>query len=159
MAIRMACLGVTDADWKMLGLQALYNMEVDIARESFLRINDLHLVTLAFKVGGCQWQAPLTVWLGFCERLRDSECVLGMCVHLWSVCWFVCVCVCVCTCTTPCAVSTHSLPSSAATSTSTPPNTDSLLPPPLLLRPHHQPPTINHQPPTTQQQRNRWSRT
>ena len=50
MAIRVACLGVTEADWKMLGLQALYNMEVDIARESFLRINNLHLVTLSSKV-------------------------------------------------------------------------------------------------------------
>ena len=50
MAIRVACLGVTEADWKMLGLQALYNMEVDIARESFLRINNLHLVTLTSKV-------------------------------------------------------------------------------------------------------------
>ena len=50
MAIRVACLGVTEADWKMLGLQALYNMEVDIARESFLRINNLHLVQLSSKV-------------------------------------------------------------------------------------------------------------
>jgi intraflagellar transport protein 122 len=50
MAIRVACLGVTEADWKTLGLQALYNMKVEVARESFLRINDLHLVTLASKV-------------------------------------------------------------------------------------------------------------
>ncbi|KAK7201717.1 intraflagellar transport protein 122 [Novymonas esmeraldas] len=45
-AYEVACLGVTDGDWKMLGLHAMSQLRLDIARKSFTHIQDVKLVEL-----------------------------------------------------------------------------------------------------------------
>ncbi|KPA79976.1 hypothetical protein ABB37_05018 [Leptomonas pyrrhocoris] len=45
-AYEVACLGVTDGDWKMLGLHAMRDLRLDIARKSFTHIQDAKLVEL-----------------------------------------------------------------------------------------------------------------
>ncbi|KAI8463130.1 MAG: intraflagellar transport protein [Monoraphidium minutum] len=49
-AYRTACLGVTDADWRALALSALQAMEVEVARQAFIRVRDLRAVELADRV-------------------------------------------------------------------------------------------------------------
>ncbi|KPI86769.1 putative WD40 repeat protein [Leptomonas seymouri] len=45
-AYEVACLGVTDGDWKMLGLHAMGDLRLDIARKAFTHIQDVKLVEL-----------------------------------------------------------------------------------------------------------------
>lgn len=45
-AYKVACLGVTDTDWKALGVAALQAMKVDIARKAFIRIRDMKYIEL-----------------------------------------------------------------------------------------------------------------
>ncbi|KAL7706720.1 hypothetical protein N2W54_003910 [Lotmaria passim] len=45
-AYEVACLGVTDGDWKMLGLHAMSDLRLDIARKAFTHIQDVKLVEL-----------------------------------------------------------------------------------------------------------------
>ncbi|KAJ3091116.1 hypothetical protein HK102_001633 [Quaeritorhiza haematococci] len=45
-AYPIACLGVTDADWRRLAMEALENMEFEIARKAFVHIRDLRYVDL-----------------------------------------------------------------------------------------------------------------
>lgn len=45
-AYATACLGVTDADWRALALEALGAMQLDIARQAFVRTRDVRYVEL-----------------------------------------------------------------------------------------------------------------
>ncbi|CAM43864.1 conserved hypothetical protein [Leishmania braziliensis MHOM/BR/75/M2904] len=45
-AYDVACLGVADCDWKMLGLHAMSHARLDIARKAFTHIQDVKLVEL-----------------------------------------------------------------------------------------------------------------
>lgn len=45
-AYAVACLGVTDADWKSLAYASLEGMDFDIARKAFIRLKDLHYLEL-----------------------------------------------------------------------------------------------------------------
>ncbi|KAG5465400.1 hypothetical protein CUR178_00103 [Leishmania enriettii] len=45
-AYEVACLGVADSDWKMLGLHAMSQLRLDIARKAFTHIQDVKLVEL-----------------------------------------------------------------------------------------------------------------
>ncbi len=45
-AYAIACLGVTDSDWRLLAIEALQGMKLDIARKAFIRIRDLRFIDL-----------------------------------------------------------------------------------------------------------------
>lgn len=49
MAYQLACLGVTDQDFHLLGVQALSNAYFDIAKKCFLKIQDLNYLDLTNK--------------------------------------------------------------------------------------------------------------
>lgn len=48
-AYRIACLGVTESDWKILAFQALVGLDFDIAKKAFIRLNDVKYVSLLNK--------------------------------------------------------------------------------------------------------------
>jgi len=45
-AYNVACLGVTESDWRFFGLTALQDMELDVARKAFIRVRDLKFIEL-----------------------------------------------------------------------------------------------------------------
>uniref|UniRef100_A0A061R9P9 Intraflagellar transport protein 122 n=1 Tax=Tetraselmis sp. GSL018 TaxID=582737 RepID=A0A061R9P9_9CHLO len=52
-AYKTACLGVTEGDWRLLAMEALQNMSLDIARKAFIRVRDMRYIDLlnAIEVG------------------------------------------------------------------------------------------------------------
>ncbi|CAM9531119.1 unnamed protein product [Ectocarpus sp. 6 AP-2014] len=42
----VACLGVTQRDWRLLGMSALQAMEYDVSRKAFIRLRDLRFVDI-----------------------------------------------------------------------------------------------------------------
>ncbi|KAL0479772.1 intraflagellar transport protein [Acrasis kona] len=48
-AYQIACLGVTDADWKLLAVQSLMGLNFAIARKAFVRIRDFNYIALINK--------------------------------------------------------------------------------------------------------------
>ena len=51
-AYRIACLGVTDVDWKQLAQEALKALSLDIARRAYSRLRDTRYVDLVRPDGG-----------------------------------------------------------------------------------------------------------
>lgn len=49
-AYRVACLGVTESDWRLLGIEALDAMQLEVARKSFTRIRDMRFLELLNKM-------------------------------------------------------------------------------------------------------------
>ncbi|CUG87361.1 WD40 repeat-containing protein, putative [Bodo saltans] len=49
-AYRVACLGVTDGDWKMLGTHAMTHLQLEIARKAFIRIREVKFVELLNRI-------------------------------------------------------------------------------------------------------------
>lgn len=49
-AYKIACLGVTDDDWKLLGVKSLIDMSFDVARKAFVRIHDIRFLELLNKL-------------------------------------------------------------------------------------------------------------
>jgi intraflagellar transport protein 122 len=49
-AYKVACLGVTEADWRLLALDALQTLRFDIARKAFIRIRDMRYIDLLNRI-------------------------------------------------------------------------------------------------------------
>jgi len=49
-AYQIACLGVTEDDWKMLGMHAMQALKLDIARKAFIRVREVKFVELLNRV-------------------------------------------------------------------------------------------------------------
>eukprot|EP00951_Prasinocladus_malaysianus_P050062 scaffold676642_cov38-Prasinocladus_malaysianus.AAC.1 len=45
-AYRVACLGVTESDWRLLAMEALEEMNLPIARKAFIRVRDMRYIDL-----------------------------------------------------------------------------------------------------------------
>lgn len=46
MAYKIACIGVTEQDWRALGIEALLEKNFYLARKAFVRIRDLKFIDL-----------------------------------------------------------------------------------------------------------------
>jgi len=49
MAYKLACLGVTEQDWRSLGIEALMAKNFELAKKTFVRIRDLKFIELCEK--------------------------------------------------------------------------------------------------------------
>lgn len=49
-AYKVACLGVTEADWRLLALDALRSLRFDIARRAFIRVRDMRYIDLLNRI-------------------------------------------------------------------------------------------------------------
>ena len=78
-AYQIACLGVTEEDWKVLGVAALKALELEVARKAFVRIRDMKFIELVSSI-----EARLTAANG---DDRDLEKAKGLCqaeICAWS---------------------------------------------------------------------------
>ncbi|KND02004.1 uncharacterized protein SPPG_02510 [Spizellomyces punctatus DAOM BR117] len=53
-AYQVACLGVTETDWRRLAIDALEALRLDIAEKSFARIRDMHYIDLVRNISRMQ---------------------------------------------------------------------------------------------------------
>ncbi|CAF0800008.1 unnamed protein product [Brachionus calyciflorus] len=58
-AYDVACLGVTHRDWETLGLSALENLHLEIARKSFIRVKDFKYLNLIYNLQEMKKQGGL----------------------------------------------------------------------------------------------------
>ena len=49
-AYKVACLGVTENDWRLLAMRALDGMSLNVARKSFIRIRDMRFIELLNRI-------------------------------------------------------------------------------------------------------------
>jgi len=49
-AYKVACLGVTENDWRLLAMEALQGMSLDIARMAFIRVRDMRFIELLNRI-------------------------------------------------------------------------------------------------------------
>ena len=76
---KIACLGVTDDDWKMLGIGALKALELEVAKKAFIRIRDMRYIELVHSI-----ETKLKGAAGDKELLERTE---GLCqaeICAWS---------------------------------------------------------------------------
>lgn len=66
-AYKIACLGVTEQDWRALAMQALMGLNFTIARKSFVRIHDSKYLSLLAKFERMKMQPYVT-------KSIDSDC-------------------------------------------------------------------------------------
>lgn len=59
MAYKLACLGVTDNDIRMLGTEALQNNDFEIAEKCFIKLKDIPFVELCKKYSELSKQGNL----------------------------------------------------------------------------------------------------
>lgn len=62
-AYKVACLGVTEADWRMLALAALKGTAWDVAKKGFIRLRDVCYLDLLHKLeqGHCSHVQKSTI--------------------------------------------------------------------------------------------------
>jgi len=73
-AYRVACLGVTDADWEALGLDALEGLELGIAKNCFIRVRNLRYLEL---IHGIQQRKNSPEYVDDDEYLADIYAYQG----------------------------------------------------------------------------------
>eukprot|EP00947_MAST-08B_sp_MAST-8B-sp1_P003615 g3615.t1 len=56
MAYRVACLGVTETDWRLLAMEALKAMNLDVARKAFIRVRDVRYIQLLNEIEAARKQ-------------------------------------------------------------------------------------------------------
>ena len=56
-AYKIACLGVTDSDWRQLANEALKSLNLDIARRSYIRLRDTRYIDLVARIEAERRQA------------------------------------------------------------------------------------------------------
>eukprot|EP00455_Lapot_gusevi_P044462 TRINITY_DN5556_c0_g8_i1.p1 TRINITY_DN5556_c0_g8~~TRINITY_DN5556_c0_g8_i1.p1 ORF type:complete len:717 (+),score=248.02 TRINITY_DN5556_c0_g8_i1:1-2151(+) len=49
-AYRVACLGVTETDWRELAMEALLGLSLDIAKKAFIRVRDVRYIELVNRI-------------------------------------------------------------------------------------------------------------
>eukprot|EP00052_Salpingoeca_macrocollata_P008243 m.65502 g.65502 ORF g.65502 m.65502 type:complete len:1216 (+) comp16496_c0_seq1:48-3695(+) len=49
-AYKVACLGVTETDWRALAMEALEGMEISVAKNAFIRVRDLRYLELIYAI-------------------------------------------------------------------------------------------------------------
>jgi len=49
-AYKVACLGVTENDWRLLAMQAIQGMSLQIARKAFIRVRDMRYIELLNRI-------------------------------------------------------------------------------------------------------------
>jgi intraflagellar transport protein 122 len=49
-AYNIACLGVTESDWRKLAMECLENLDLEIARKSFIRVRDMRYLELVTQI-------------------------------------------------------------------------------------------------------------
>jgi intraflagellar transport protein 122 len=57
-AYRVACLGVTESDWRLLATEALVDMSFDYARMAFIRIRDMRYIELLNQIESAKKADP-----------------------------------------------------------------------------------------------------
>ncbi|KAJ4458012.1 putative Intraflagellar transport protein [Paratrimastix pyriformis] len=66
-AYQIACLGVTDADWRMLGIHSLRELELTVAKKAFLRVRDTKYLDLLADIETLRKQP------GYDERMAMAQ--------------------------------------------------------------------------------------
>jgi intraflagellar transport protein 122 len=56
MAYKVACLGVTETDWRLLAMEALKAMDLDVARKAFIRVRDVRYIQLLNEIEAARKQ-------------------------------------------------------------------------------------------------------
>jgi len=75
-AYKVACLGVTKADWRMLALAALKGTAWDVAKKGFIRLRDVCYLDLLHKMEQ-----------GYCSHIQKST--ISALVLAYQVCWHI----------------------------------------------------------------------
>eukprot|EP00240_Pyramimonas_obovata_P000052 CAMPEP_0118949464 /NCGR_PEP_ID=MMETSP1169-20130426/49666_1 /TAXON_ID=36882 /ORGANISM="Pyramimonas obovata, Strain CCMP722" /LENGTH=1253 /DNA_ID=CAMNT_0006896109 /DNA_START=163 /DNA_END=3921 /DNA_ORIENTATION=+ len=76
-AYRVACLGVTENDWRLLATQALQGMSLEIARKAYIRIRDMRYIELLNRIEqgrrhGVDENLFLAEILAYQQRYQDA---------------------------------------------------------------------------------------
>jgi len=83
-AYKVACLGVTENDWRLLAMQALQGMSLEIARKAFIRVRDMRYIELLNRIEHGRKQGTpddifLAEILAHQERYQEAAKIYAKC--------------------------------------------------------------------------------